>query len=736
MTATTAQQSAPRTLPFGRPLWFLATIFTSAFLLFMVQPMIARMALPRVGGAPSVWNSAMLVYQALLLAGYAYAHALGRLSPRAQARLHVTLLVLAAITLPIGLLDWSPPPDANGFLWVPWLFLASIGPLFFIVSAHAPLLQRWYALSGCGDPYPLYAASNFGSFLGLIAFPLLVEPLVPVGAQSVGWSWAYGLLALLVAGAAYRLPATVDRVAEPATPAPSWRRMAYWSLLAAIPSGLIMSTTLHLTTDIVAMPMLWVMPLGLYLLSFSLAFAERRRAAVDVTRIAPVTLLICACGVATDSVPYPLAVLIAALLGLFAISVALHARLFDDRPAPDQLTRFYLIMSIGGALGGLFSALVAPMLFDWTYEHPLLLLAAAALLPLANPFDRLARLWESPAGKRASLVLMLVAIAAMIIGIASADAKLVAMLVLVVIGVVAIGRRIAYLAAVMGVMLVAGGFGKLALSLEPGKMTRSYFGIYTVRSGDNGSRQLVHGTTSHGVQNLGSPDRERTATAYYAPRSGIGQAMLAKQAMFPGARVAVVGLGAGTLACYSRPGEQWRFYEIDPAIVAIAEDRRRFTFLSRCLPGVETKVGDARLTLSADPPASADLLVIDAFSSDSVPMHLLTREAFRLYRRKVAPGGLLMVHISNRYLDLMPVVAGATADGWVGMSRLYVPSDAEQRDNANASLWVALSDDPATLAALARAAGPGQWRTLDREPGFAPWTDDRASILPLIQWPR
>ena len=739
MTETTVDQSMRGALPFGRRRWFLATIFTSAFLLFLVQPMIARMALPRVGGAPSVWNSAMLVYQALLLAGYAYAHALGRLSPRAQARLHVTLLLLAAITLPIGLLDWSPPPDANGFLWVPWLFLASIGPLFFIVSAHAPLLQRWYALSGCGDPYPLYAASNFGSFLGLIAFPLLVEPSVPVGVQSVGWSWAFGLLALLVAGAAFRLPLSVDRVAAPVSPAPSWRRMAHWALLAAIPSGLIMSTTLHLTTDIVAMPLLWVMPLGLYLLSSSLAFAERRRAAIDATRLAPVTLLICACGVATDSVPYPLAVLAAALLGLFVISVALHARLFDDRPAPDQLTRFYLVMSIGGALGGLFSALIAPTLFDWIYEHPILLLAAALLLPLANPFDRLTQLWGSPAGDRVAQLLVIAGLAAIVAGAALPDAKLVAMLVLVVIGVVAIGRRLPYLVAVVGVMLVAGGLDKLALSAAPGKMTRSYFGIYAVRPGDNDSRQLVHGTTSHGIQNLGSPERQRMATAYYAPRSGIGQVMLAKQTLFPAARVAVVGLGAGTLACYARPGEQWRFYEIDPAIVDIAEDERRFTFLSRCLPGVETKVGDARLTLSADPPASADILVIDAFSSDSVPMHLMTREAFQLYRRKVAPGGLLMVHISNRYLDLMPVVAGATADGWVGMSRLYLPSEAERRDNATASLWIALSDDPATLAALAaldRAAGRGQWRPLVPRSGFAPWTDDRASILPLIKWPR
>ena len=727
---------ATRSLPFGGRQWFLATIFTSAFLLFMVQPMVARMALPRVGGAPSVWNSAMLVYQALLLAGYAYAHALGRLSPRVQARVHVGFLIAAALTLPLGLLGWTPPADANGFLWVPWLFLASIGPLFFVVSAHAPLLQRWYALSGCGDPYPLYAASNFGSFLGLLAYPLLVEPLVPVGAQSNGWSWAFGILVLLVIGASARLPKSVDQVARPTSPAPSWSLIAGWALLAAVPSGLIMSTTLHLTTDIVAMPLLWVMPLGLYLLSFSLAFAERRDGAAAAGRAVPIVLLICACGAAADSVPFPFLLLAAALAGLFLISVSLHSRLFDSRPESGHLTLFYLVMSIGGALGGLFSALIAPQLFDWTYEHPILLLAAAALLPMASPFARLATVYASTDGPRVARWLMILSLAAVIVGATIPGAGLPALLVLVMVGVASIGRRGPYLLAVAGVMLVAGGVDKLALSATPGTMTRSYFGIYALRDGPNGSRQLVHGTTSHGVQNLGSPVRERMATAYYAPRSGVGQAMLAKQSLFPNARVAVVGLGAGTLACYARPGERWQFYEIDPAIVAIANDTRRFTFLSHCLPGVPTKVGDARLTLAGDAPSSADVLVIDAFSSDSVPMHLLTREAFRLYRRKLAPGGLLMVHISNRYLDLVPVVAGATEDGWIGASRLYLPDEAERRDNAGGSLWIALTDNPATLAKLQRAAGPDQWQPLVARPGFRPWTDDQSSILPLIKWSR
>lgn len=734
MSEATAKASRHPALPFGRRQWFLGTIFVSAFLLFLVQPMIARIALPRLGGAPSVWNSAMLVYQTLLLAGYAYAHAIGRLAPRRQAMLHLGLLALAAISLPIGLLPWPPPADANAFLWVPWLFLLSIGPLFFVVSAHAPLLQRWYDLSGCGDPYPLYAASNFGSFLGLVCYPILVEPAVGVEAQSLGWSWAYALLILLIAGCAARLPTGTARPSGERTAAPGWRRMAHWALLAAVPSGLIMSTTLHLTTDIVAMPLLWVLPLGLYLLSFSLAFAERRRAAAAATRAAPIALLICACGAAGDTVPYPMVMLAAALVGLFLLSVALHARLFDDRPPPDQLTRFYLVMSIGGALGGLFSALVAPILFDWTYEHPILLLAAGLLLPLTNPFDKVAAIWASPMRLRFELILTLVVVAAMVLALAAPKFVLVSLLALVLVGIASIGCRRLFVFTLAGLMLVSGGIDKIGLSAAPGKMTRSFFGIYAIRDNGLELRQLVHGTTAHGIQNRGSAARERLPTAYYTPRSGVGLAMRAKQLLYPGARVAVVGLGAGTLACYARPGEQWRFYEIDPEIVAVASDPQRFTFLSRCLPDARVVVGDARLTLARDEAASADILVIDAFSSDSVPMHLLTREAFALYRRKLAPNGLLMVHISNRYLDLEPVVAAAARDGWSALIRTHRPSALEKRNHAYASQWVALSRDPVALVTLAVEGGEGAWRPLRSRRGFDPWTDGRSSILPLIRW--
>ena len=649
---------------------FVATVFAGSFLLFLVQPMVARMALPRLGGAPAVWNSAMLVYQALLLAGYAYAHALGRVAPRKQALVHLSLFGLAALSLPIALIGATPPPDANIFVWVPWLLLVSIGPLFLVVSAQAPLIQRWFALAGGGDPYPLYAASNLGSFLGLIAFPLIVEPLLPVAAQSLVWSVGYGLLALLVAGCALLLPRTAVQTVAATTPRPARRQIATWIALSAIPSGLMLSTTLHLTTDIVAMPLLWVVPLGLYLLSFSIAFAADRRAAQLITRTAPFALLIAACSVFADSTPFPLVIALAALASLLAVAVALHAALYDRRPDPAHLTIFYLSTSVGGVLGGLFCALLAPLTFDWTYEHPLLLIVAGAAILVANPFARLGALWDG--SERAHRLTRWCAIAALFLSLVgnaafgSPNSHALAFVGAVGIGalaICAIGNRLLFALTLAALMLSLGGWDKLGLSVAH-KMTRSFFGIYSVRELDGDARLLVHGTTAHGIENLGSPARERMATSYYAPRSGVGLAMAAVPQIFSAARVGVVGLGAGTLSCYGVPGQAWRFYEIDPKVVAIARDARQFRFLARCQPGAPIVVGDARLTLEREPTASADVLVVDAFSSDSVPMHLLTLEAFAVYRRHLSADGLLMVHISNRYLDLRPVVAAAAAHGW------------------------------------------------------------------------
>ncbi|WP_242181973.1 fused MFS/spermidine synthase [Sphingomonas sp. CARO-RG-8B-R24-01] len=725
-----------------RPL-FVLTILSSAFLLFLVQPMVARMALPRLGGAPAVWNSAMLVYQALLLGGYAYAHWLGRLEPRLQGRVHLGVLLLAALWLPIGLGAMQPGPKALPALWVPWLLVLSIGPLFFAVSAQSPLLQRWFSLSRRGqDPYALYAASNLGSFVGLLAYPLLVEPTMALVGQRLLWSSGYILVGLLVALCAATLPR--DRplqAASPVTsPPPGRRRVAHWILLAFVPSGLMLATSTYITTDIVAMPLLWVIPLGLYLLSFTIAFAQDRTAADIQTRIAPIAILLFG-GILVGGMPgLPYLGAIMALALLFLVSVSLHTGLYRLRPAPDRLTGFYLAMAFGGALGGVFSALVAPLLFDWTYEYPILILAAGVLTPHAYLLAPLRWLWATDPARRRILILavaaiMIVAVSIMLGNAGTTDSpsslQQVVLLVIVAVGVLTIGTPVAFGIALFGALVAFGGYQAIAISLEPLARTRSYFGVYTVH-GSATERQLAHGTTVHGTQLRGSPARERTPTAYYVPGSGVGQAMQALPTLYgPGARVGVVGLGTGTLACYARPGQHWQFYEIDPAIVRIARDTGQFSFLSRCLPDPTIVLGDARLSLAGAKEASLDLLALDAFSSDSVPMHLLTREAFASYARVLSPRGVLLVHISNRFLDLEPVVAAAAkAGGWQAVTLFYMPSK-PVRDAATMSQWIALSRDPATIRLLqARDRG---WLPTRGRSGFVPWTDGYSTILPLVK---
>ncbi|MBY0305244.1 MAG: fused MFS/spermidine synthase [Sphingomonas sp.] len=723
------------------PALFFAAILSGSFLLFLVQPMVARMALPRLGGAPAVWNSAMLVYQALLLAGYGYAHALGRLAPRGQAVVHLGVLLVAALWLPIGLMAMDLPADAQPALWVPWLLGLSIGPLFFAVSAQAPLLQRWFSAAHPGrDPYALYAASNLGSFGGLIAYPLLVEPALVLKMQSGLWTAGYVLVILLVAGCALALPRmSATAVAATASPAPDRRTIGHWVLLAFVPSGMMLATTTYITTDIVAMPLLWVIPLGLYLLSFSIAFAETRFLADLITRFAPLQILLFG-GVMVggfQGMPYFNAGV--ALTLLFTISVALHTTMYRKRPAPDRLTGFYLMMSLGGVLGGVFAALVAPVLFDWTWEYPLLILAAGMLAPQALFIAPLARMWQGDAQRQRILTLAVSLVIALLIVFATRDVMAfqagqgrgAVFAAIVALGLVALGRRLPFAIVLAGALVIFGGFQAATISWQGDARTRSYFGIYTIND-DTRVRQLSHGTTVHGMQLIGSPARERTPTTYYVPGSGIGRAMRAADSLFgPQARIGVVGLGAGTLACYAHAGQAWRFYEIDPAIVRIARDTGQFSFLRRCLPGAEIAIGDARINLAAATPHALDLLALDAFSSDSVPMHLMTREAFASYDRALAPGGLLLVHISNRFLDLEPVVAAAADAGqWRAVKLTYLPG-AKAKEGETVSAWVALSRSPASIDRLKALGGP--WQPLDRRPGFTPWTDDYSTILPLLK---
>jgi spermidine synthase len=723
-------------------LGFYATICFGSFLLFLVQPMVARMALPRLGGAPTVWNSAMLVYQSLLLGGYAYAHWLGRFVPRRQAVIHLVLFAVAAYFLPVGLAKTLPPADASPFIWVPYLLLTSIGPLFFMVAAQAPLMQRWFTAAGGGDPYRLYAASNLGSFAGLIAYPLVLEPLLPVVSQSRLWSFGYIGVLLLVLICALSLPKGGENVAtQPEeTPRPDRKTLGLWILLAAVPSGLMLSTSLHLTTDIVAMPLLWVLPLGLYLLSFSIAFGESRVLPDFFKRIAPIILLMSACAAFIDSTSHPFIIAFVILFSLFVVSTVLHSEMFARRPHPEHLTRFYLAMSIGGVVGGLFCALLAPLIFDWTYEHPILIAVAAYLVAPVPIFAISRRLWDgSDKANRVAFRLGAVAILislGVLLGLDTDYAvmiKTIAAIAIIDVAIISFGNAVLFAGSVIALMLALGGWEKVALSTQDGLMTRSYFGVYSVRTSGTSGRLLVHGTTVHGVQNL-EKGKEALPTTYYAPRSGIGLAMAAAPSLFgPSARIGVVGLGAGTLSCYAKSGQNWRFYEIDPVMIEIASDPKRFTFLSRCLPHPSIGLGDARITLAAEAAQSADLLAIDAFSSDSVPMHLLTKEAFATYRRHLSANGLLMVHISNRYLDLEPVIAAASLDGWVASAREYTATAEERQQNQSSSFWIALSPSAETIRKLHQANPKETWRPLKSRLGFTPWTDDHATILNILK---
>ncbi len=735
--------SAASTTRVATPLIFAGAILAGSFLLFLVQPMVARMAMPRLGGAPAVWNSAMLVYQALLLGGYAYAHALGRVSVRTQARVHIALLAVAALWLPIGLMAMDLPADAQPALWVPWLLGISIGPLFFAISAQAPLLQRWFSAAHPGrDPYALYAASNLGSFGGLIAYPLLVEPNLALDAQSTLWTAGYAVVAALVVVCAFALPrgGPANEPAIETSIAPRWQTIGHWIVLALVPSGMMLATTTYITTDIVAMPLLWVIPLGLYLLSFSIAFAANRTLADAITRFAPLQILLFG-GVMVgglQGMPYVNAGIALALL--FTISVSLHTAMYRTRPEADRLTGFYLAMSLGGALGGVFAALIAPVLFDWTWEYPLLVLAAGLLAPQELVIAPLARLWRGDAQRQRIMTLAIALVIAVLLVTATRDVAAfqagqgrgMAFAVVVALGLVVVGRRVPFAIVLGGALVIFGGFQAAMISWQGDARTRSYFGIYTV-GGTDRVRQLSHGTTVHGTQLIGSVARERTPTAYYVPGSGVGRAMLAVPEFYgPRARVGLVGLGAGTLACYAQPGQNWRIYEIDPAMVRIARDTGQFSFLSRCLPDPLMVIGDARLNLATQNENSLDLLALDAFSSDSVPMHLITREAFASYDRVLAPNGLLLVHISNRFLDLEPVVAAAArAGGWYSAKLVYRPRP-NAPEGETVSVWVALSRDKAMMGRL-RARG-GDWLALNDRAGFTPWTDDYSTILPLLKY--
>jgi len=720
---------------------FTLTLFLSSGLLFLVQPMVARIILPAFGGSSGVWTASMLFFQALLLLGYAYAHFASRaLGARRHALIHVPLMGLALLLLPIP----SQPRSGAEGQTMPTLallgeLLRMVGLVFFVVSAGAPLLQRWFATTRdpqAKDPYFLYSASNVGSMAALLAYPLLVEPRLRLSEQTRLWSWAYGALVVAVALCALATRSGRDEAAAETTeeaqaaPRPAMRERLYWLALAAVPSSLLLGVTNYLSINIAPVPLLWVVPLALYLITFILAFASRPLLSYGVlSRVAPLAITPLAVAIILES-SEPLIPLAAVHLTAFFVTAWMcHARLSERRPAAAHLTEFYLWISLGGVIGGFVNAVIAPSVFNTLFEYPLALALAGMLRPRwkedAPKWNQLDGLF--PVGVLA--VTAVVAFTVRRIGMPAGTAR-----TLLTIGLpallcfIAVDRPYRY-----GLSLLALFVGASVLQVSSdGNVVlrdRSFYGVNrVVFSGPSGRfHRLTHGNTLHGIQDMQNPDRPLT---YYHRTGPIGQVFQEFSGAKRKERVALVGLGVGSLAAYGEPGQEYTFFEIDPVVSRIAQDPKYFSYLSRSKAKMDVVLGDARLTLQRQPDGRFGLIVLDAFSSDAIPVHLLTREAVQMYLRKLSPDGVLAFHVSNRYLELAPVLAAIGKDlGLVTMEQTDGPSPDEEAEGKTQSMWVIVARRKADLGGL----GKRYWSEAEPLPGVAAWTDDYSNLLSVLR---
>ena len=665
-----------------------ATIFLSSFLLFLVQPLIARLILPWFGGSAAVWTTCMLFFQVMLLAGYGYAHFLTRrLSSSGLERIvHTVLLVGALALLPIAPGEaWKPTGQEEPISRILLLLLATVGLPYFLLASTSPLLQAWFVRARPGqDPYRLFAISNLASLLALVGYPFVVEPFLTAREQVTLWSWLFVGFAVLCAVLAWRTPrgATVAETTHQ-SPAPTRGRYALWLALSAAGSALLLAVTNHLTQNVASVPLLWLAPLTLYLLTFILAFEGRNWYQPKYFWI----VILAAFGVMAFLVVdqehrYDLAIQLGAFLpGLFIACFFCHGELYRSRPAPEHLTAFYLTVSAGGALGGLAVAVVAPLVFNGYYELGVGLVAVALLAAL-----RFIPLGLVPA--------------------------------------------IFSLGVLLGVAAGA-SYDFFGQQKDVRVSTRGFYGVLRVKEyGTTGEedhlRRLVHGTIMHGEQYQHDSLR-RMLTTYYQETAGIGLAIKSKQ-NHP-VRVGVIGLGTGTIAAYGRAGDVFRFYEIDPHVLEIA--RRDFTYLGDSGAKIEMALGDARLSLEREAPQNFDVLAVDAFSSDAIPVHLITREALGIFLKHVKPDGIVAFHVSNRFLELIPVVARIAREQ--GAHAVLVRDDPEDEDNSTRSRtdWVLVSRDEKALQAEAIAEGGG--KPAEDRPEWRTWTDDYSNLVQILK---
>lgn len=724
------------------------TIFLSAFLLFSVQPFFAKMVLPRLGGTPAVWSVAMVFFQTVLLAGYGYAHVLSRYFRLPTAvMIHICVLGIALFALPMSLPEgWRRPPADGEAFWLIGLFTVSVGLPFFAVSANGPLLQAWFARSGhahAKDPYFLYGASNIGSFASLILYIILIEPLFDLGQQSILWTGGFVLLAMSIAACgilSWRLSGatnkeSVDAINKTAVAhviPVTWSQRITWVSLAFVPSALLVAVTAHISTDIAAAPFLWIVPLALFLLTFVIVFAQNPVIKPQwVERVLPF-VLIATIYFTSNSGILPMLVNLPLHIGaFFLVAMHCHGLMAAKRPASQHLTEFYFAMSIGGVLGGIFSSLLAMHLFSWTAEYPLLLLVAIATLRRFHG-GSLRRMMGFTLIAGAALVAMFGLVHFATGGMLYGDGGSLGLINLLLIGAAIYGLfRIPAIVPALCIVVFANTFIKTNY-YHSTFTDRSFFGVVRVLDmKEQGVRNFLHGTTLHGAMRLkdvGSPNPPLPLT-YYTADGGLNGTIIAARENAGGflANTGMIGVGAGSLSCQMKPGEGQELVEIDPLVMQVAQDPKYFRFLSDCAKDAKVQIGDGRLVLEDTKPNHFDHLIIDAYSSDSVPVHMMTVEAINMFMSRVKEGGMLVMHLSNRHLDLRSVVAAnAEQLGLKAVTGTFVPkNDAETLNMATKSFVAVLVRDEKDFGALLK---DDRWKPAQSN-GMTPWTDGYSNIL-------
>jgi hypothetical protein len=713
------------------PHLFAVTLFLSAFLLFLCQPMIGKMLLPYLGGTAGVWTTCVLFFQAMLLAGYIYAHLLGRIADtRRQIFIHGIVLLLPFAFLPMR---FSGTSSQAGLIVQ---LLVSAGVPFFVVSTTAPLLQNWFTRSkhsSAGDPYFLYAASNAGSLLALIAYPLFIEPIVGIAFQSRLWLGMYILfvpLLLIAAGRVWGRPLTETSDQNAASAfGPAFGNRLYWTVAAFVPSALMLAVTNHIAANLAAVPFLWTVPLAIYLLTFILAFARRWRVSSGrISRLIPIVLLAMFPLVAAGVVAPPglnWIVIGGHLLVLYCGALLCHAALAERRPDARHLTEFYFWIALGGVLGGLFTATIAPIVFNTVFEYPLLV----ALLP----FFRAVKSRND--SLRVPVIFGLIVVATwLVFHLTGAESNTEALALAHTALIFACYkfkdhlRRFAFSFAIL-LVVYAWVLPSYIEGADRIYVARNFFGVKKVLE-DRASRlrKLLHGDTIHGIESR-DPARMGQPLSYYYVKSNVGEVIDLLRSRGRPQHIGVIGLGSGTMAAYADADHRMAFFEIDAAVETIA--REYFTFLPRCAANCDVVIGDGRLEVAKAPDSTFDLLMLDAFSSDSIPAHLLSQEAIRLYLSKLTSDGVLLFHVSNRYLDVERLVSALVMDaGLVGLSRFDAAGDLTAEGKANSSHLVAARH----FEDLEPLTGAPGWKRVVRPHNFRPWTDDYSNLLGLIRW--